>query len=72
MSPFDLHAPDFMYLYCFYGMAALAVFQQNILRRQRQKFQQWLYNIHISIIIQVTQDLSKNRDNRSMTFNYMA
>ena len=46
------------------------MFRPDILRRQRQILQQRLYKVHISIIIQVHQDIS-NRDNRSMTFNYM-
>ena len=38
----------------------LVRFRPDILRRQRQIVQQRLYKIRISIIIQVTQDISNN------------
>ena len=64
----ELHTLTSCLLFLLWHVNALVIFWLNISRRQRQIVQQWLYEIHISKIIQVTQDISKVKP---ITFNYM-
>ena len=59
MSLFYLHAfINHVISFLLWRGSALVIFRPDILRRQRQMLQQRLYKVHISKIIQVTQDIS--------------